>query len=339
MVLAVRICNVEGTTHAVVDDMRDIVALPLSALTLLNERVIAAGKAKAALLKEIVAFKRVIRSVVWQTEVLHRQAAVAQLRYAHLHTLRVTKEVQALVVRQSAEEAVVASRRKAAGAATAGAGAAAGGAPAGGAGGRAITTAPAPTGAKGAKGTVALSATTPASAGGTRGRGVTGAGAAGAGGSMRPGGSTARGGDVGHHAPLSAGDYNRREREALTAKIATTEASLAQRIAERKATVRKYYTRVQARRAENDELQDALVWCAAVVGQRAGIAVLQSGANEVSRGIKVLRALRGYRNLEMIAKAQVEEIAALRAQVAKLRARTFPAFAVVTKRAIGPDEK
>jgi hypothetical protein len=313
----VRLRNVEGLVAAVVDDVSDAVLLPNVAIGVLNQRILAAGSVKLQILREILAFKRIIRTVAWQTEVLQRQTAVALLRYQHLHTLRVTKQMQAVVVRHAAEAAAAgAAARKARAAGLTKRPAADGTA------GDATKRGP-----KGAKKTAAAAGETT-----TNVLAITAGGAKAVASAQQASAAAAS-------AAASAGEYNRREREQLRIKIEASEQSLASRVAEKKGIVRKYFMRVQTRRAENDELQAAVVRCASLVGQRAGIAVLQSDKTELARGLKVLRALRCYRNLEMVAKAQVDEIAVLRAQVAKLRARTFPAFAVVTKRAIGPDER
>ena len=54
----------------------------------------------------------------------------------------------------------------------------------------------------------------------------------------------------------------------------------------------------------------------------------------------MMKDLRVTRKLEDVAKAQQDELMELKTRIDKLRERTFPSFAVVSKRVVGnPDEK
>ena len=70
-------------------------------------------------------------------------------------------------------------------------------------------------------------------------------------------------------------------------------------------------------------------------GSRSG--TCNRGADE--RTNKLMKDMRLTRNLEDVAKAQQQEMLLLKKEIDRLRERTFPSFAVVSKRVVGnPDQ-
>jgi hypothetical protein len=90
---------------------------------------------------------------------------------------------------------------------------------------------------------------------------------------------------------------------------------------------------------ENGMLAEQVGEAVGLVESRRSIRDLQSSELERERNDKLMRDMRVTRKLEDVASAQQDEMTVLKKEIDRLRERTFPSFAVVSKRVIGnPDE-
>lgn len=86
-------------------------------------------------------------------------------------------------------------------------------------------------------------------------------------------------------------------------------------------------------------LLDQVAESKGLVDERASIRDLQSSELDAQRTQKLMKDMRVTRKLEDVAKAQQEEMLLLKKEIDRLRERTFPSFAVVSKRVVGnPDQ-
>uniref|UniRef100_A0A7S1LMR1 Uncharacterized protein n=1 Tax=Neobodo designis TaxID=312471 RepID=A0A7S1LMR1_NEODS len=133
--------------------------------------------------------------------------------------------------------------------------------------------------------------------------------------------------------------YNERERAKLHAKIEHVRSTMSAKIEEKKQQMAKVKRAIKERELENSLLLEQVSSAQSVVDSRRSVRDLQSSELERERHNRLMRDMRVTRKLEDVAKAQQEEMAALRKEIDRLRERTFPSFAVVSKRVIGnPDE-
>jgi WD40 repeat protein len=133
--------------------------------------------------------------------------------------------------------------------------------------------------------------------------------------------------------------YNERERAKLHTKIDHVRATMSTKIEEKKQNMAKVKRATREREMENQLLLEQVTEAETIVDSRRGVRDLQSSELEKERHNRLMRDMRVTRKLEDVAKAQQEEMNALRKEIDRLRERTFPSFAVVSKRVIGnPDE-
>ena len=134
-------------------------------------------------------------------------------------------------------------------------------------------------------------------------------------------------------------DHNERERSKLLHKIEHVRTSMAAKIEERKRQMLQLRRANKEKEMENRVLQEQVGQAKEVVDERKAIHDLQSSELDKERTSKLMRDMRVTRKLEDVAKAQQEEMVQLKREIDKLRERTFPSFAVVSKRVVGnPDE-
>jgi hypothetical protein len=133
--------------------------------------------------------------------------------------------------------------------------------------------------------------------------------------------------------------YNERERSKLASKIEHVRATMNGKIEEKKTVMAKVKRMTKERELENHLLLEQVSEANSLVDSRRSVRDLQSSELEKERHNRLMRDMRVTRKLEDVAKAQQEEMGALRKEIDRLRERTFPSFAVVSKRVIGnPDE-
>eukprot|EP00760_Papus_ankaliazontas_P009584 PhM_4_TR14104/c1_g1_i1/m.95382 len=237
VLLRVRQGQVEVEQQAVATDYKDAIYIHKDRITDLNAQIRESGEGKVAILEDMKEFKRGIRFVEWQNEVLAFTASTLDMEHRHLHTLRVTKQMQEFV-----------------------------------------------------KG----------------------------------------GGGEGH---------NESERAKLLRKLDHTAMTMQAKIEEKRAQTVRYRRMIKEKEAENVVLDGHVGDVQQLVTDRKNIVDLQTTSLDQERNDRRMKLLRATRRLEDVAKAQQEEMTALKKEIDRLRERTFPSFAVVSKRVVGnPDE-
>ena len=129
------------------------------------------------------------------------------------------------------------------------------------------------------------------------------------------------------------------ERSAIMKKIDHVRTTMQSKIEEKKQAMQKIRRIVKEKESENNNLRNQVVEAKQLVSQREEIHHLQSTGLDQHRNLKLMQNMRITRKLEDVAKAQQEEMQLLKKEIDRLRERTFPSFAVVSKRVVGnPDE-
>mmetsp|Transcript_148955 Transcript_148955/g.260283 ORF Transcript_148955/g.260283 Transcript_148955/m.260283 type:complete len:1612 (-) Transcript_148955:446-5281(-) len=229
--------QIEVEQAAVVTDYADAILIHKSKIMELNTDIRASGGEKVKILKEIKEFKKGIRAVEWETEMLDYSCGTLEVEYRHLHTLRVTKSMQEFI----------------------------------------------------------------------------------------------KGGGEGHNAM---------EQAKLLKKIEHTKKTFENKVEDKKHAILKIKKLVKEKAHENISLDEATAEATGIVRDRNEIVSLQNTGLDQARALKIMKDLRVTRKLEDVAKAQQDELVELKQRIDKLRERTFPSFAVVSKRVVGnPDEK
>ena len=134
-------------------------------------------------------------------------------------------------------------------------------------------------------------------------------------------------------------DHNEKQRLKLIKKIEHVQQSMSSKIEDRRVQMQKIKRQAREQEMENTLLMDQVTEAQRLVDTRRSIHQLQSSELERERNDKLMRDMRVTRKLEDVAKAQQSEMIELKRDIDRLRERTFPSFAVVSKRVIGnPDE-
>eukprot|EP00744_Colponema_vietnamica_P004437 GILI01006627.1.p1 GENE.GILI01006627.1~~GILI01006627.1.p1 ORF type:complete len:1317 (+),score=408.00 GILI01006627.1:41-3991(+) len=134
-------------------------------------------------------------------------------------------------------------------------------------------------------------------------------------------------------------DHNEQERKKLGVKIEHVRSTMAEKIEDRRQQMQKLRRTIKDKEVENYILQDQVGESKALVDDRRSIRDLQSSELDQMRSDKLMRDMRVTRKLEDVAKAQQSEMMTMKKNIDKLRERTFPSFAVVSKRVVGnPDQ-
>lgn len=134
-------------------------------------------------------------------------------------------------------------------------------------------------------------------------------------------------------------DHNEQERKKLSVKIEHVRTTMAEKIEDRRQQMQKLRRTIKDKEVENYILQDQVGESKALVDDRRSIRDLQSSELDQMRSDKLMRDMRVTRKLEDVAKAQQAEMMTMKKNIDKLRERTFPSFAVVSKRVVGnPDQ-
>lgn len=134
-------------------------------------------------------------------------------------------------------------------------------------------------------------------------------------------------------------DHNEKERSKLNRHIDHIRSTMALKIEERRAQILRLKRSVKDKELENMLLLDQVAESKGLVDERASIRDLQSSELDAQRTQKLMKDMRVTRKLEDVAKAQQEEMLLLKKEIDRLRERTFPSFAVVSKRVVGnPDQ-
>eukprot|EP00668_Euglena_longa_P015873 GGOE01020048.1.p1 GENE.GGOE01020048.1~~GGOE01020048.1.p1 ORF type:complete len:1603 (+),score=697.34 GGOE01020048.1:27-4811(+) len=134
--------------------------------------------------------------------------------------------------------------------------------------------------------------------------------------------------------------HNETERAKLFKKLEHVKHTYEQKVEEKKKAIAKVKKLAKEKASENLSLGSTAAEASQLVQDRDEIVSLQSTGVDQARAAKMMKDLRTTRKLEEVAKAQQDELAELRQRIDRLRERTFPSFAVVSKRVIGnPDEK
>ena len=134
-------------------------------------------------------------------------------------------------------------------------------------------------------------------------------------------------------------DHNAREREKLAVKIDHVRQTMAEKIEDRRQQMQRLRRTMRDKEVENYILQDQVGESKALVDDRRAIRDLQSSEVDYMRSDKLMRDMRVTRKLEDVAKAQQAEMSTMKKEIDRLRERTFPSFAVVSKRVVGnPDQ-
>ena len=228
--------QVEVEQAPVVTDYADAVLVHVSQIERLNNLIRASGSDKVMLLREIIDKKKEIRLIEWELEYLAFCMQTLEMELRHLHTLRVTKQMQEFI----------------------------------------------------------------------------------------------NGGGE---------DHNEKEREKIYRRIDHVRATMSQKIEDRRQQMLKLRRTVKDKELENVLLMEQVSESKSVVDERKSIRDLQSGDLDQERTNKLMRDMRVTRKLEDVAKAQLEEMVVLKKEIDRLRERTFPSFAVVSKRVMGnPDQ-
>lgn len=228
--------QVEVEQAPVVTDYADAILIHKSRVARLNDLIRASGREKVDKLREINAKRKEIRLIEWEIEHLQFSMQSLEMEYRHLHTLRVTKQMQEFI----------------------------------------------------------------------------------------------NGGGE---------DHNEQQRIKLLRKIEHVQQSMSAKIAERQAQMLRLRRLIKDKDNENQLLLGQVGDAKSLVDDRRAIHDLQSSELDLERTDRLMRDMRVTRKLEDVAKAQQEEMVALKKEIDRLRARTFPSFAVVSKRVVGnPDE-
>eukprot|EP01063_Lacrimia_lanifica_P024109 TRINITY_DN32071_c0_g1_i1.p1 TRINITY_DN32071_c0_g1~~TRINITY_DN32071_c0_g1_i1.p1 ORF type:complete len:1620 (+),score=651.41 TRINITY_DN32071_c0_g1_i1:66-4862(+) len=228
--------KIEVEQEAVVTDYADAILINKDHIHELNVQIREHGKAKVDKMMEIMQFKKGIRYIEWENQVLSHEVKFCEMEHKHLHTLRVTKAVQEFI----------------------------------------------------------------------------------------------KGGAENHH------DI---ERERIMKKIDHVRTTMQNKIDEKKLQMQKIKRVIKEKQHENAELEAQVKNAKQLVSQREEIYNLQSTGLDSERNAKLMKNMRVTRKLEDVAKAQQEEMKLLKKEIDRLRERTFPSFAVVSKRVVGnPDE-
>ena len=111
------------------------------------------------------------------------------------------------------------------------------------------------------------------------------------------------------------------------------------KIEEKKLAIVKYKKMMKEKESENAVLGSHVSEVSVLVKDRRSIVDLQTSNLDQERNNCRMKLLRATRRLEDVAKAQQQEMSTLKKEIDRLRERTFPSFAVVSKRVVGnPDE-
>ena len=228
--------KIEVEQEAVVTDYADGILIDKKRIEELNVQIREHGRAKVEKMMEIMQFKKGIRHIEWENQMLRHEVRSLEMEHKHLHTLRATKAMQEFI----------------------------------------------------------------------------------------------KGGAENHH------DV---EREGITKKIEHVKAVMQAKIEEKKQQMQKIRIIIREKEAENDVLAEQVKDANQIVAQRQEIQHLQSTGLDQQRNLKLMKDMRVTRKLEDVARAQQEEMKLLKKEIDRLRERTFPSFAVVSKRVVGnPDE-
>eukprot|EP01062_Namystynia_karyoxenos_P000002 TRINITY_DN0_c0_g1_i2.p1 TRINITY_DN0_c0_g1~~TRINITY_DN0_c0_g1_i2.p1 ORF type:complete len:1657 (+),score=816.61 TRINITY_DN0_c0_g1_i2:133-4971(+) len=228
--------QIEVEQEAVVTDYADAILIHNSDIERLNEQIRDHGKGKVFKMKEMMDFKKDIRLIEWENEMLAHQREHYEMDLRHLHTLRVTKAMQEFI----------------------------------------------------------------------------------------------KGGQENHHEI---------ERAKLVKKIEHVQKTMQGKIDEKKLQMLKVKRIIREKESENRVLEDQVKEAQQLVGEREEIQHLQSTGLDHQRNLKLMKDMRVTRKLEDVAKAQQQEMQLLKKEIDRLRERTFPSFAVVSKRVVGnPDQ-
>jgi hypothetical protein len=134
-------------------------------------------------------------------------------------------------------------------------------------------------------------------------------------------------------------DHNEKERSKLNRHLDHIRNTMALKIEERRQQILRMKRAVKDKELENMLLLDQVAESKGLVDERASIRDLQSSELDAQRTQKLMKDMRVTRKLEDVAKAQQEEMLLLKKEIDRLRERTFPSFAVVSKRVVGnPDQ-
>lgn len=228
--------QVEVEQAPVVTDYADAILIVNDRITRLNELIKESGAEKVELLRGIAEKRTEIHVINWDIERLQYQMRMLEMEYRHLHTLRVTKQMQEFI----------------------------------------------------------------------------------------------NGGGE---------DHNEKQRQKLAKKIEHVRTSMSTKIDARKLQMLKYRRMMKDKDMENSLLMEQVSEAKAIVDDREAIHGLQSSELDKERNNRLMKDMRVTRKLEDVAKAQQEEMIALKKEIDRLRERTFPSFAVVSKRVVGnPDQ-
>jgi len=130
-------------------------------------------------------------------------------------------------------------------------------------------------------------------------------------------------------------DHNERQRAKLVEKIEHVRKTMTQRIEDKKVLQGKVKRQTREREIENSMLLEQVGHADSLVATRRHVHSLHAADHDAELPQRLMRDMRVTRRLEDVARAQNDEMAALKREVDRLRERTFPSFAVVSKRVIG----
>eukprot|EP01065_Artemidia_motanka_P027222 TRINITY_DN32448_c0_g1_i1.p1 TRINITY_DN32448_c0_g1~~TRINITY_DN32448_c0_g1_i1.p1 ORF type:complete len:1625 (+),score=748.09 TRINITY_DN32448_c0_g1_i1:57-4877(+) len=228
--------QIEVEQEAVVTDYADAILIHKDDIERLNEQIRDHGKQKVHIMRDMTDFRKEIRLIEWDNEMLAHQREHHEMDLRHLHTLRVTKAMQEFI----------------------------------------------------------------------------------------------KGGQENHHEI---------ERAKLVKKIEHVQKTMQGKIDEKKLAMLKVKRVIREKEQENGVLGEQVKEAQQLVSEREEIQHLQSTGLDHQRNLKLMKDMRVTRKLEDVAKAQQEEMQMLKKEIDKLRERTFPSFAVVSKRVVGnPDQ-
>eukprot|EP00756_Hemistasia_phaeocysticola_P010484 Hpha_TRINITY_DN15020_c5_g1::TRINITY_DN15020_c5_g1_i1::g.124570::m.124570 len=228
--------QIEVEQEAVVTDYADAILIHKNDIERLNGQIREHGQEKVDKMREMMDFKKEIRYIEWENEMLAHQRQHFEMDLRHLLTLRVTKAMQEFI----------------------------------------------------------------------------------------------KGGQENHHEI---------ERAKLLKKIDHVQKTMQGKIDEKKVMMLKVKRVIREKDSENSVLGEQVKEAQQLVGEREEIQHLQSTGLDHQRNLKLMKDMRVTRKLEDVAKAQQEEMQLLKKEIDRLRERTFPSFAVVSKRVVGnPDQ-
>ena len=130
-------------------------------------------------------------------------------------------------------------------------------------------------------------------------------------------------------------DHNERQRSKLREKIDHVRKTMTQRIDDKKGQMGVVKRHTREREIENTMLFEQVNHAEALLDTRRHVHTLHATDGDAELPQRLMRDMRVTRRLEDVARAQNDEMAALKKEVDRLRERTFPSFAVVSKRVIG----